>query len=165
MNKVELDKVWNTEIKEPIVGEEGEEVTIDVAFVCDTSGSMRNGRIDVAQASITEFIDALEEKDRGALIDFDDDSQVLSGLTTDKEALKTFVPQLDADGYTAIYKGFADALALYENPEEKYGYKMIVILTDGLMSLLRHMMGIIRSWWKRRRQMILLYIRSEWVAV
>lgn len=132
LNKVELDKVWNTEIKEPIVGEEGEEVTIDVAFVCDTSGSMRNGRIDVAQASITEFIDALEEKDRGALIDFDDDSQVLSGLTTDKEALKTFVPQLDADGYTAIYKGFADALALYENPEEKYGYKMIIILTDGL---------------------------------
>ncbi|MGN0499347.1 MAG: VWA domain-containing protein [Acutalibacteraceae bacterium] len=133
LNKVELEKVWNTEIKDPILAEEGRETTIDVAFVCDTSGSMRwDSRISTARSAINEFIDALEEKDRGALVDFDDDSKVLSDFTSDKEYLKSLVSQLDAEGYTAIYKGFNDAIGLFSNPDNTYGYKMVIILTDGV---------------------------------
>lgn len=133
LNKTEFDKVWNEEIKAPVVDGEGNQAkNIDIAFVCDISGSMDSyNRINIAKDSINKFIDALETDDRGALVEFDDMAYLKSNFTNDKEYLKTKVNEMYAWGGTAIYTGFGKALEIFDEQGIVSNYKMMIILTDG----------------------------------
>lgn len=131
LNKIEFDKVWNEEIKKPITDSEGYATNIDVSFVIDVSGSMSGSRLTTAKTALNSFIDALGEKDRAALIKFSEYSSVLSELTTDKTSLKNKVSSLSATGLTSMYRGFQSALDLLSDVNNTYGYKMIVLLSDG----------------------------------
>lgn len=133
LNKVEFDKVWVTEIKNPITSEDGTNINIDMAFVVDVSGSMDSySRLPIAKEAINSFVDALEDEDRAALVKFESESTILSGLTEDKQSIKDYVSTLSPGGLTAMYKGFNDAIEILSNPDEQYGYKMIIVLTDGI---------------------------------
>lgn len=103
---------------------------IDVVFAMDVSGSMSLG-MDTAKTALNSFIDALDDKDRAALVEFNDYATVLCGLTTDKNSMKNQIASLSANGLTSIYDGFSKSLNLLTDSSETYGYKMIVILSDG----------------------------------
>lgn len=131
LNKTRFDEVWENKLRAP--ANEGEEApdTVDVVFVIDCSGSMRSyDRLITAKTAIHTFIEAMEEGDRAALVCFSDEASVLQGLTADKQTVDGQVDMLAADGGTAMYKGLEAALPLFEEPGE-YGYKMIVVLSDG----------------------------------
>ena len=86
LNKVEFDKVWESNIK-AAAGEN----TLNVALVVDLSGSMRNYKIDTAKTVINTFVDELEEKDSSALISFTSFAELRCGFTEDKDVIKNAV--------------------------------------------------------------------------
>lgn len=132
LNKTAFDKVWETEIKPPIDSGDGISASIDVAFVIDASGSMSSyNRLSTAKAALHTFIGALSEKDRAALIRFNTSATVLSNLTADKASVDSKVDSVYASGNTSMYTGFREALSMLSNANETYGYKMIIILSDG----------------------------------
>lgn len=101
---------------------------IDVVFTVDTSGSMAFD-IDVAQDSMYEFVKALDKDDRAGLVEFNTDSTILCPLTTDKSKVNSQIGSLSTTGGTAMYKGFSNALSLFDGNSD--AYKMIIILSDG----------------------------------
>lgn len=103
---------------------------IDVVFTVDVSGSMSSD-IDTAKSALNSFIDALDDKDRAGLVEFNQTSRILCGLTTDKNMVRSQVSNLTPTGTTAMYTGLSNALNLLTDSNETYGYKMIVILSDG----------------------------------
>ena len=133
LDKTDYAAVWNDEIKAPLIsGNEGQASGIDVVFVIDVSGSMdEQGRLDTAKNAMSVFLDALDQHDRAALIKFTNTAQKLSDLTSDFALVKSYVSGLSANGGTSMYRGFGDALNLLTKANETYGYKMIVMLTDG----------------------------------
>ena len=132
LDKTAFDKVWETEIKPPIDSGDGSSTSIDVVFVIDASGSMRSySRLSTAKEALHTFIGALSEKDRAALIKFNASATILSNLTIDKEYVDSMVDSISASGTTSMYTGFSEALNMLSDTNETYGYKMIIILSDG----------------------------------
>lgn len=125
LNKVEFDEVWNTEIKTSANGE-----GLNIAFVVDLSGSMYGTKLTTTKTAINSFIDVLEDTDKAALISFTSDAVMRCDMTNDKEALKSAVTNMSADGLTSIYKGIGKAIDIFES-SELGGYKMMVVFTDG----------------------------------
>lgn len=104
-----------------------EDRPITLALLIDTSGSMRDSMSEVHLAA-SGFVDALAEKDRALVIDFDDKVFLTQDLTADKDALKEAVSSTEALGGTSIY----DALhAAFRKLRGLEGRKAIVLLTDG----------------------------------
>ncbi|MBE6753581.1 MAG: VWA domain-containing protein [Ruminococcaceae bacterium] len=132
LNQTEFDKVWSTEIKKPIVSEDGKSTSIDVVFVVDCSGSMSSySRMTTAKAALHTFIDALGEKDRAALVTFTSSSSILCNLTTNKDQVNSYVDSLRANGGTAMYSGLDEAIEELTKDNEDYGYRMVIVLSDG----------------------------------
>ena len=132
LNKTAFDQVWSNEIKPPIASGDGTSSNIDVVFVIDCSGSMSSyQRMSTAKSALHTFIGALGENDRAALVKFTSSASILSGLTTDKASVDAMVDSLSASGQTAMYKGLEKGIELLSDSTEKYGYKMIIVLSDG----------------------------------
>lgn len=132
LNKVEFDQVWNNEIKAPIVDSTGHSSAIDVVFAIDVSGSMSSySRLNTAKTALSAFLDALSEEDRAALVKFSSSATTLSNLTQDKDAVAGYISSLSANGKTSMYRGLEMAINLLTDSEETYGYKMIIVLSDG----------------------------------
>ncbi len=131
LNKVEFDKVWEEEIKAPIIGEDGASQNIDVVFAIDVSGSMSGSRLSTAKTALHTFLNALAENDRAALVKFSSYASVLCELTQDKETVVDFISGLSAYGKTSMYSGLESAISLLTKKEETYGYKMVILLSDG----------------------------------
>lgn len=132
LNKVEFDKVWTEEIKAPIIDSTGQSSAIDVVFAIDVSGSMSNySRLTTAKTALNTFINALTDLDRAALVKFSSSATTLCSLTQDKTKVASYVSSLSASGQTSMYKGFTYALDLLTDDSKTYGYKMIIILSDG----------------------------------
>ena len=60
----------------------------DVALVVDTSGSMGGQRIKLAKTALNAFVDALMDRDRVALIEFNTYATVKVPLTSSKGEIK-----------------------------------------------------------------------------
>ena len=88
-------------------------------------------RLSTAKAALHTFIGALAENDRAALVRFNTSATVMSTLTADKDSVDSQVDSVYASGNTSMYTGFSEALTMLCNPSETYGYKMIIILSDG----------------------------------
>ncbi len=135
------DSKYNKMFPVPVEEKPTEEKTIataniDVVFAVDVSGSMSYD-IGTAKQAVNSFIDALDEKDRAGLVQFNGFSQILSELTTDKNSLKSKVSSLSTSGGTAIHKGLSDALTVLNKSSntDENTYKMIIILSDGYDSV------------------------------
>lgn len=136
LDKTEFDKIWETEIKPP-VAEDGTIKPMEVAFVIDASYSMDTNDPDgIRKDTAKLFVDKLSENDKAAVISFTKTGKLLSGLTNDKEALKTSIDSIvNDDGYnsnsgTALSEGMKLALQQFKNLD-KETTKYIIELTDG----------------------------------
>lgn len=133
LNKVEFDKVWNTEIKPTDYQGDGK-TGIDIVFVVDSSGSMTsNDRSGIRKTAVKNFVDKLGKDDRAAVVDFDDSARVYQSFTSDHQALYSAVDRVDSSGGTSLSAGMKVAINLFK--EDSYirtdAYKYIVFLTDG----------------------------------
>lgn len=132
LNKTELDKVWDTEIKPPEY--ESKHNGIDVVFVIDSSGSMDwNDRNNLRLQAAKEFIDKLGENDRAAVVDFDSSARLYQKFTTDHAMLYNAINRVDKSGGTNLSIGMSLAISQFVSSEytRTDAYKYIILLTDG----------------------------------
>jgi Ca-activated chloride channel family protein len=80
---------------------------LNLAVVMDVSGSMRGGKIAATRKALTKLVDRLNEKDRLAIVLFNQSAWVLmeSAPVTDKEAIRKKIAEIHANGGTSIESG------------------------------------------------------------
>ena len=105
----------------------------DVALVVDTSGSMGGQRIKLAKTALNAFVDALMDRDRVALIEFNTYATVKVPLTSSKGEIKNNITQLKAMGGTNAEEGLELAITELINKESD-NEKMIILICDGDVS-------------------------------
>jgi VWFA-related protein len=128
--------VYEDGIRQSIQAFEPVDAPFSLVLLLDMSGSTINFRQQLKLASI-RFLDALSPYDRVAVIQFDRSVKLLSGFSDDR--LKTAYAIEIANGKGDTY--FYDALrySLRELEREGKRRKAIVVLTDGVDTLVRNM--------------------------
>ncbi len=107
-------------------------VLLDLALSIDSSGSMSwNDPAGLRQQAAKNFVDALLDQDRAAVIDFDSSARVLQGLTTDKAAVKAAIDRIDDSGGTSISAGVSAANTVLINNNDPDRGRVTILLTDG----------------------------------
>ncbi|MBM7561431.1 Mg-chelatase subunit ChlD [Fusibacter tunisiensis] len=102
-----------------------------VALLIDSSGSMK-GQMEATLKAAQIFIEGLPEGTHLRVIDFDTEVRVFEGKTKAEgiQALK----DISVGGYTALYDGILESIALIENLERA----TLVVFTDGTNELPDH---------------------------
>ena len=90
-----------------------------VMLVIDVSGSMNADdvdptRMEAAQRAAARFLDRLPERFQVGLVTFSSEAETLVPPTTDREAVRTALATLNANGGTAMGDGLARALDVIE---------------------------------------------------
>ncbi|MEQ1606470.1 MAG: VWA domain-containing protein [Pyrinomonadaceae bacterium] len=112
-----------------IVSVERSEAPFNLVLLLDVSGSVEN-YVNFIRKAARNFVDTVGDKDRVAIVIFNEDVKLLSTFTTDKGKLSTSLDTFDAGGGTAYYDALAYAIADTLRPL-KGERTAIVILTDG----------------------------------
>ncbi|MFC5381655.1 VWA domain-containing protein [Aquipuribacter nitratireducens] len=116
-------------------GGTGASVFVDVAFVLDASGSMlSNDPQRLRQQASKNFVDALVDGDKGAVVSFASGSSLLQGLTGDKAALRAAIDRVGASGGTNIGAGVSTGLSALAAETDPTVAKIMILLTDGVGS-------------------------------
>ena len=111
------------------------EAPFSLVLMLDMSGSTINFRQQLKLAS-QRFLDALAPEDRVAVIQFHKEVKSLSGFTVDRQKTAYAIEIANGGGETHFYKALK--FALNELEKEGKRRKAIVVLTDGLDTLLRN---------------------------
>ena len=94
----------------------------------DTSGSMEESIVEAQKAAVEFLKDVMTKKDRSFLVTFDNEPQLISRFTTDRDKLAQALAGLRAQGSTALWDALVYGLYQYQGTK---GRKAYVILTDG----------------------------------
>jgi VWFA-related protein len=94
----------------------------------DTSGSMEESIVEAQKAAVEFLKDVMTKKDRTFLVTFDNEPQLVSRFTTDRDKLAQALAGLRAQGSTALWDALVYGLYQYQGTK---GRKAYVILTDG----------------------------------
>jgi VWFA-related protein len=121
------------------------EAPFEVALLLDTSGSTRED-LGLIRDAANAFINALRSGDRVGIIAFNNTHRngsplatvdILSGLNSDRAALRSAIENLGTSNGTPFYDGLARAAdQVFRDPprEEMRGRRAVVALTDGVDS-------------------------------
>jgi VWFA-related protein len=121
------------------------EAPFEIALLLDTSGSTRE-ELGLIREAANAFISALRPGDRVGIVAFNNTSrngsptatvEVLSGLNSDRQALRAAIEHLGTSNGTPFYDGLARvADQVFRDPprEEVRGRRAVVALTDGVDS-------------------------------
>lgn len=104
------------------------DLPIRAGLVLDTSLSMMSSLSDVKKAGHRFFESVLSERDRAALITFNDEPQLVVRFTNSQEVLAGGLAELVAEGETALYDSIIFSLHYFSGLR---GKRAIVVLTDG----------------------------------
>ena len=99
-----------------------------VAIVLDSSGSMKE-RMAEAQEAACDFVEALTEKDRALVINFDDNVFLIHSASSDHASLCRSIRSTEALGGTALYEALRAAYRLLHEIDTER--RAIVVLSDG----------------------------------
>ena len=94
----------------------------------DTSGSMEESIVEAQKAAVEFLKDVMTKRDRCFLVTFDNEPQLVSRFTTDRDKLAQALAGLRAQGSTALWDALVYGLYQYQGTK---GRKAYVILTDG----------------------------------
>ncbi len=104
------------------------DLPIRAGLVIDTSLSMMSSLSDVKKAAHRFFESVLTERDRAALITFNDEPQLIVRFTNNQEVLAGGLTGLVTEGETALYDSVIFSLHYFSGLQ---GKRAVVILTDG----------------------------------
>ncbi|MEJ7625059.1 MAG: VWA domain-containing protein [Pyrinomonadaceae bacterium] len=116
-------------ITREIVSVTRSDAPFNLVLLLDVSGSIEN-YVNFVRKAARSFVDTVGERDRVAIVIFNEDVKKLSGFTTDKAKLSASLDTFDAGGGTAYYDALAYTIADTLRPL-KGERTAIVILTDG----------------------------------
>ncbi len=112
---------------------------MDIVLTLDSSGSMNNDGWDanisewqpIGDAKIASkiFVDILNVNDRAAVYDFDSDVTLVQKFTTDKQAIKDAIDDLQASGLTKLYDATIESIKYAV--ANSNNTRMVIVLTDG----------------------------------
>ena len=94
----------------------------------DTSGSMEESIVEAQKAAVEFLRDVMTKRDRCFLVTFDNEPQLVSRFTTDRDRLAQALAGIRAQGSTALWDALVYGLYQYQGTR---GRKAYVILTDG----------------------------------
>ncbi|MEZ0324638.1 MAG: VWA domain-containing protein [Fimbriimonas sp.] len=77
-----------------------------VCVVIDRSGSMSGRKLEITKQAVAKLIRSLSPADRLALVTYDDQVDLVSGLVAPTEALARRVEAIDSGGSTDLYGGW-----------------------------------------------------------
>src|SRR5229473_2082434 len=121
------------------------ETPFEIALLLDTSGSTRD-ELGLIRDAANAFINALRPGDRVGIVGFNNAPrngsplatvEVLSGLNSDRQALRAAIENLGTSNGTPFYDGLGRvADQVFRDPprEEMRGRRAVVALTDGVDS-------------------------------
>ena len=98
-------------------------------LVIDTSSSMADQPLSMAQAAARSYLEALRPDDPVAIVTFSSTVQLVVDYTTDRERLNRAIDNLAYGGKTALYD--ATLLGIETATEAPLERKAVVILSDG----------------------------------
>ncbi len=99
---------------------------VDYVLILDRSGSMKGDKLTNAKQSAIEFIKGLSGNDRAAIIGFDDNTRIYSGLSNDKSVLEDAINRITPGDFTRYTPAFKTGADLFNGNK-----KVIVFLSDG----------------------------------
>lgn len=112
---------------------EARQVPIDLIVLIDTSSSMRD-KMSVVHEAATGFLKSIRDRDRGAVVAFNDGVDVLQPLTSDVPALERAVRSTQARGSTSLHNALYIALKQFgrsANADGELRRQAIAVLSDG----------------------------------
>ena len=127
--------VYEDGVKQSIQHFEPVDAPFSLVLMLDMSGSTLNFRQQLKLAS-QRFLDALSPDDRVAVVQFNKDVKSLTGFTTDRQKTAYAIEIATGAGETHFYQALRYALKDLEKEGQRR--KAIVVLTDGLDTLLRN---------------------------
>jgi VWFA-related protein len=122
-------EIIENNVRREIIKVETASAPVNLVLLLDVSGSVEN-YVNFIRKAARNFVDTVDERDRVAIVTFNEDVRTLSGFTTDKARLSASLDTFDAGGATAYYDSLAYVLADTLRPL-KGERTAIVILTDG----------------------------------
>jgi VWFA-related protein len=128
--------VYEDGVKQQILHFEPTNAPFSLVLLLDTSGSTVNFRQQFKSAA-WRFLDALAPEDRVAVVQFNAKVKGLSGFSTDRKKTAYAIEIADGAGETHLYEALKYALNVLDK-EGKQRRKAIVVMTDGLDTLLRN---------------------------
>ncbi|MDP2935463.1 MAG: VWA domain-containing protein [Dehalococcoidia bacterium] len=116
---------------------------VTLGLVIDRSGSMAGDhKMDTAKKSALAVLERLQERDRVAVVIFDDKIDLLQAIapaTSDiKARVRESLSRIEARGSTALHEGWltgCQAIAADSSPESARGLSRLFLLTDGLANV------------------------------
>ena len=88
---------------------------VSLGIPLDTSGSMAGDKMDHARAAIARFLDRLEPRDEVFLRGFASDLDVLQEWTTSRDAARTSLERIRAEGVTVADDAIAEAVPMAQS--------------------------------------------------
>jgi Ca-activated chloride channel family protein len=109
---------------------------MNLVVVVDHSGSMASdGRLDKVKAGLHTMIDHLQDGDRLAIVEFDDQVAIDAPLATlDPPTLHAIVDRMSPRGGTDIYSGLLTGFTLLGDTPASERQNRVILLSDGLAS-------------------------------
>jgi VWFA-related protein len=127
-------ELYEDGVKQNITRFESSEAPFSVVIMLDMSGSTLGFR-EVIRQSASRFMDALSPGDRIAVVEFYDKVNLRNNFTTDRRKVLHSINVSNGRGKTHLYKALD--FALDQLAREKNRRKAIVVLTDGVDTLIR----------------------------
>lgn len=129
----------SVDVQDVTVSENGQPIEVEVApvptdglevvLLIDTSGSMNEGAaLEAAKLAASGFLDELPAEVPVGVVGFAGTPSLVSPLTTDRNALRAALDQLQASGKTAMYDGIVFGNTLFSGGTSD---RQFVLLSDG----------------------------------
>jgi Ca-activated chloride channel family protein len=112
---------------------ESHEVPIDLILLIDTSASMAD-KMEVVHDAAIGFLRTLRDRDRGAVVTFGDNVNIVQALSSDKVVLEQAVRQAQPHGSTALNNALYVAMKQFARTAQQAGEvrrQAIAVLSDG----------------------------------
>jgi VWFA-related protein len=125
--------VFEDGVRQDVQFFESASVPVDLIVLLDTSASMSD-KIDLVREAADGFLGTLRPGDRGAVVAFNDNVDVLQPLTEDRQALVRAVASIRPHGTTALDNAIYISLKEFGRAARQHGQvrrQAIAVLSDG----------------------------------
>lgn len=115
---------------------------LTLGLVLDRSGSMHGGKLETAKQAVLSVLERLDDRDRVAVVTFDDRIEVLQpsapASSGCKSAIREALLQVDARGSTALHEGWLTGCQAIADARPSPSTPVLArcfLLTDGLANV------------------------------